>query len=148
MSKATLSFIPGLGSWEDGAGSSRVVGIADTGQGISTAMAVMPTTTNRFIESRLGNLSSEVDMMGSKCRWNIGRGWQELGKPKLMNRWQRKVQKNRTHEYAQRPSGRGIGGCLLHRNGQRVTSMDPGRESCAQWKEETAARRQLKNRDN
>lgn len=98
MSKVTLSFIPELGSWEDGAGSSRVVGIADTGQGISTAMAVMPTTTNRFIKSRLGNLSSEVDMMGSKCRWNIGRGWQELGKPKLMNRWQRKVQKNRTHK--------------------------------------------------
>ena len=31
MSKVTLSFISGLGVWEDGTGSSRVVGIADTG---------------------------------------------------------------------------------------------------------------------
>lgn len=98
MSKETLSFMferSGLGGWEDGAGSSRVVGIADTGQGISTAMAVMPMTTNRLVKSRLENLSSEVNMIGSTCRWNRGRGWRELGKPKLMNQWKEK--QKRTH---------------------------------------------------
>jgi hypothetical protein len=67
MSKVTLSFMcerSGLGGGEDGVGSSEVIGIADTGQGISATIAMVAVTTSRLVKRR-GELSSEGDIMGS-----------------------------------------------------------------------------------
>ena len=153
MSKMTLLMCERsrLGGWEGGVGSSGVIGNADTGQ-ISTVKVVMATTTSRLVKRRLGELSSEVDIMGA----TVGGIEEERGgiweSREFMNQVVRETKreakkKQRPTRYAQRPSVTLVG-CLLHRNGQRETSMDPGRESCGQWEEETAARGKLKNRDN